>query len=121
MKRDMDLIRQIMKAIEELPAEGPFTSFQLQDCGKDSREIMEHVALLVRSGYLEAICEPEYNRMIIQRITWVGHDFLDAARDDEVWQEAKTRLKKIGSFTFAIVLEVLKDEAKKRLGRLISE
>jgi hypothetical protein len=46
----------------------------------------------------------------------VGHEFLDAARSDTIWREAKSRLSTIGSFTFEIAKDVLTDLIKKQVG-----
>ena len=41
-------------------------------------------------------------------LTWHGHDFLDAARDDKRWEKAKSiALKKAGTVTFDILKQVL--------------
>lgn len=49
------------------------------------------------------------------RLTWAGHDFLDAARDDTIWSKAKDKFLKPGiSWTFSMLLEWLKQEARQR-------
>ena len=53
---------------------------------------------------------------IIEGLSWKGHDFLDAARSDTVWNATKGRLAKAGAWTFSLVLEVLKEEAKRQIG-----
>ena len=50
------------------------------------------------------------------RLTWHGHDFLDAARNDTIWNNAKDQFLKPGiSWTFSILFEWLKQEAQKRI------
>ncbi|MGO8839441.1 MAG: DUF2513 domain-containing protein [Limisphaerales bacterium] len=49
------------------------------------------------------------------RLTWAGHDFLDAARNDTIWNKAKDEFLKPGiSWTFSILFEWLKQEARQR-------
>jgi len=47
------------------------------------------------------------------RLTWNGHEFLDAVRSDTVWQNTKkTILSKGGSMTFDLVKSVAMELAK---------
>jgi hypothetical protein len=59
---------------------------------------------------------PNGGPFIITNLTWKGHDFLDAARSDTVWNATKGPLAKVGAWTFGLVLEVLKEEAKRQIG-----
>lgn len=50
-------------------------------------------------------------------MTWEGHEFADAARNDTVWGKTKTYIKDKGmTATFGALLEVLKYQAKQHLG-----
>jgi hypothetical protein len=56
------------------------------------------------------------NSVNVFRLTWDGHDFLDATRDSKIWKLAKERVLKPGvSWTFSILVEWLKQEARKRI------
>jgi hypothetical protein len=56
-------------------------------------------------------------KVVTKHMTWAGHDFLDAARDETLWNKAKVKFVKPGaSFTFELVKEWLKAEMKKRVG-----
>jgi hypothetical protein len=53
---------------------------------------------------------------MILRLTWQGHDFLDAARNDTIWSKAKEKFLKPGiSWTFSIVFDFLKAEAHRQI------
>ena len=55
----------------------------------------------------------------IHNLTWAGHDFLDAARNDTVWRAAKEKVLKPGvSWTFELLREILKALAKQQLAGL---
>lgn len=41
------------------------------------------------------------------KLTWEGHEFLDAAREDTRWNKAKEVAAKTGSLTFSMLKEVL--------------
>lgn len=133
MKRDLDLIRGLMEAFEDCPAGEPIFQVNL-DTEKAEAEVAAHINLLIDIGYLKGECSwmkdfvtvnPDGTRsashisLRIEGITWTGYDFLDAARNEEVWAVTKTRLKKAGSWTFGLAVEMLKEEAKKRLGEFL--
>ena len=51
------------------------------------------------------------------RLTWSGHEFLDAMRDDNVWKKVRYHVIKPGvSWTVSLLFEALKNEARIRLG-----
>ena len=113
MKRDMDLIRLLLLQIEG--EEQP----ELQKYDQPTR--VEHATLLIEEGLAEGLVQRDHRNVpigtVIQRLTWKGHDFLDAARDNTIWNKAKEKVFKPGaSWTFGILVEWLKAEAKKRLG-----
>jgi hypothetical protein len=41
------------------------------------------------------------------RLTWEGHEFLDAARDNGRWEKAKGAMSKVGGFVFDISKQLL--------------
>jgi hypothetical protein len=54
---------------------------------------------------------------IIMSVTWAGHDFIDAARDDTIWNKTKNKVLSSGAaFTFDLLKEVLVLAAKGPLG-----
>ena len=110
MKRDMDLIRMLllqqeggerMPGLDEYPA----------------KVQAHHAALLIDAGLIEGVTQKDRTgqvaRFHILRLTWAGHDFLDAARSDTVWNKAKEKVFKPGlSWTFSALLEFLKAEVR---------
>jgi hypothetical protein len=119
MKRDFDLIRSILLQVEAAPAGKIIESFSLPD-GTNGSTFIEHIQLLIDEGFVEGELMPagDSNAVIdIRRLTWKGHDFLDAARNDSNWKHA---MGKVAKATGTVSLEVLKafldDLAKKALG-----
>ena len=89
MKRDMDLVRELLLKIEELPFDNSFHDVAVD--GRSPDEISYHVMLLAEAKLIEAkdfsnLLEVSWKPM---RLTYTGHEFLDAARNDTVWQKAK--------------------------------
>ena len=95
MKRDMDLVRNILLEVEAAPAG---ESIQvLRNVGQHSHPaVAEHVELLEESGLIDAeiIKTGQGRAYLIRRLTMDGHEWLDAARDPGIWNQAKQFLAK---------------------------
>ena len=105
MKRDMDLARKILLETEK--HQKPDEPLELQFEGHSPKEVAYHVKLLAQAGLIEAF---EGSRMGAfewwpTSLTWNGHEFLDAARDDQRWTKAKAR---IGEKGLALSFDLLK-------------
>jgi hypothetical protein len=105
MKRDMDLIRVILLEIEKLPEDWGSHNIEIETVTPE--EITYHVRLLAQAGLIEAEDFSTFSGPSWQpkRLTWNGHEFLDAARSDTVWQKAK---EIVISGTGTLTLEALK-------------
>jgi hypothetical protein len=104
MKRDMNLIRLLLLETE----------------GEETQSVY-HSALLVEAGLVhgEIILDGsgQPTGAVILRLTWAGHEFLDAARNDTIWHKAGERIKKSGvDVTLSLLQEILKQLAKQSLG-----
>jgi hypothetical protein len=113
----MDVVRPILLHVEE--AREPIQS--IPGCAPEV--FAYNAALLIEAGFLEGkiIRGPKGNAFaaFILRMTWQGHELLDAARNDSVWQIAKEKMLKPGmSWTFDLLREVLKTLAKQQLARV---
>lgn len=115
MKRDMDLIRRITLAAEDLPAGAWLDSLD----GVDSATFSEHVRWMHEAGLAEAmIFEPLADGVSasIKRLTWDGCNFADEIRSDTVWNKAKESvLRPSMSFSFSVLREWLKAEISQGL------
>ena len=89
--------------------------------GYDEATVQEHLRLMIEdAGLLTGECIRGIGGILLcipGELTWKGHDFLKAAEDDSVWRSARSRVLKAGtSFTFDVLLEWLKAEARSKLG-----
>ncbi len=108
MKRDMDLVRKILLEIEEAPFSGGWLDFDLE--GYDESELSYHTMLLDEAGLIEAIDLSSMNTVIWKpkHLTWEGHEFLEASRDESRWKKALTIMKeKGGGMAFDVLKGVL--------------
>lgn len=108
MKRNLDLIRQILLKIEQSPRPGDLIEIKID--GHTSEEIAYHLGLLHEAGYIIAMSFQGDNHIdwMPSRLTWEGHEFLDLARDDPRWKKAKEMVAQAGAFSFPILAELLK-------------
>lgn len=117
MKRDIDLIRNILLAIEaaEPTTESKSLENIINEHGKDVTNY--HVSLLVEAGYILESADMTagneyYKSYIIHRLTWEGHEFLDAAKDNKVWEKTKNILSPIASVSVDVLKVILVQVAK---------
>lgn len=118
MKRDLDLIRGILLMLEDGADSGETAAVgwrgHLDDTfSKD--QIQYHVQLANDAGLIVAD-ELVPGQWWPERMTWDGHEFLDAARNESLWSEAKDRVgERLESAPFALVHSLLLDLAQERL------
>lgn len=121
MKRNWDTIREILFKTEELE---PGRSLRLDDFDQGrADEIAYHVNLLKESGLIKvSIMEFSGDAGIhfdLECLTWMGHDFLDAIRNETIWKKIKTVIaEKGGSMTFDVIKALAITLAKTTMGIL---
>ena len=116
MKRDMDLIRDILFYIEkEHDGDEPL----LLDFDKFPEEkpedVFGHVEILIQGGFLKFHKQSFIQLPLSNGITWEGHDFLDSVRDPEVWRKTKDAAEKAGGFTISLLGEIAKGLVKTKI------
>ena len=106
MKRDMDLARKILEQVEEKHDDQTQIALDLPDYPE--KLVHYHIMLLNKAGLLEAAdCSGSESGTfwIPVNLTWNGHEFLDAIRNETVWNKVKEVVKEKGG---SIPFEVLK-------------
>ncbi len=105
MKRDMDLCRKILFAIEEDESGRPISDLKIEDYS--AKEIMYHCELLYQEGFLQGYKKYFGDQFSVGSLTWEGHDFLDKIREDTVWNKIKEVITQKGAtLTFEIIKSV---------------
>ena len=96
-KRDLNLIRDILFEVEKHPYTGSFFDIDVE--GYDEDAISYHVLLAEEANLIEAYDDSstQGRRFKPIRLTNYGHDFLDAARNDSIWNKAIDKIKNISS------------------------
>ncbi|MDI9247117.1 DUF2513 domain-containing protein [Stenotrophomonas sp. RS-48] len=122
MKRDSELIRQLMLALET--SERPFSATNPIE-GFTQPQVAYHLALIVDSGL--AVGNVQYSlgsrdstvptAALAFRLTPEGHDFIDTIRDETIWNKTKQKVATVGgSVSIGVLKEIATALAKSALG-----
>jgi uncharacterized protein DUF2513 len=113
--RDMDLIRKMVLAIEDAPT--GFAPRKLSIEGYTPDQIGYHAYLMIDAGLALGTRVDHQGstgpNAMLKNLTWAGHEFADAARDQTRWNKAMGIVKeKSGSVTLTVLTELLKSLMK---------
>ena len=120
MKRDLDLMRDMMLRIEEETAGLRFLRRDsFLDICADKDVISYHLRILVEAGFIDAqdVSSNEGEDYAVHGLTYAGCDYLDSVRSSSVWSQVKERLKKIGGIASTEIIKKVADSiAASQLG-----
>lgn len=119
MRRDMNLARAILFAIEQ-SRDDTQASIQLPVEDYDTLHISHHIRLLKEGGLIHAIeSSHSLNSSTSWKphsLTWKGHDFLDLIRDEKIWEAVQEKEAKLGgALPFELIIEVALSVMRERL------
>ncbi len=116
MKRDMNLIREVLFQLESATA-GKTHHLQAPE-GYSGEQVACHATLLLEAGLIEGRRVRAFSGSTFRdlRLTWEGHDFLDAVRPPAAWERVEERLTHLGGAALALVKALAIEEDKKLLG-----
>ncbi|MDO9453367.1 MAG: DUF2513 domain-containing protein [Stagnimonas sp.] len=118
MKRDMDLVRAILLELEQHKHGNAPDNFALE--GYPEEQVDYHVYLLMQAGLVEGhtadVSGSPSPIGVPHNLTWTGHEFIDNAREANIWQQAKEVMLKAGTGSFGVWQSVITDLVKKSVG-----
>lgn len=121
MKRDMDIVRRIALAAQEITSQNKPLS-ELPDL--DMPTFAAHVQWMQEAGLLHAALMPKDSmryatNAVVFRLTWQGCEFADSVRSDTLWAKAKSNvLIPTASWTFGVLMDWLKAEITNGLPKI---
>lgn len=100
MKRDWDLIREVLVEVEALSfLERDQFGYELSyvEQSEDSKKA-EHALLLWEGGFIAGIDAGSMDgpELLSPKLTWEGHELLETIRSQAVWERIKTTAKSKG-------------------------
>lgn len=119
MKRDLDLVRKLVLAAEDVST--GYVQNEIKIPGYSNDQIGYHAYLLVDAGLANGLdvttladTSPIWR---ILHLTSAGHDFADAARDESTWRKATGIAKeKAGGISLDVLKELLTSVIKNAIG-----
>lgn len=90
MKRDLDLVRQLMLTIEGWPA-GPPVQYRMGEV--EDLVLLAHLEMLIDAGLVKGTISRSLGArgdvIAIAGLSWEGHEWIESVRSDAVWTETK--------------------------------
>ena len=109
MKRDMELVRSILKIVEDAPGDVALDNI-VSACGCTRREAAYHIEMMSDCGLIRATSlrtNVDVPYAVVSGLTWDGCDYLDAIRSDTVWVRAREAIEKtVGDTSLSTVKQV---------------
>jgi hypothetical protein len=120
LKRDMDLIRQIMLHLESFP-DPDLNLTEVSLDGYADQIVLGHLILLQEAGFIsmnvERFLGGEPPQIWVHRITWEGHEFLEAVRSETIWAKSTKVITSAGiGLAWPLLQAVLRAKAAEHLG-----
>ena len=119
MKRNMDLIREILLAIEEQHEYGPVYGLSVQ--GYSNNQIAYHCQLLYEHGFIDSYDdlsgEEEALDIAVGGLTWEGADYLEEIRYNTRWGKVKKTMKEKG---IPLTVEFVKETINTMVSAIIN-
>jgi DNA-binding transcriptional ArsR family regulator len=121
MKRDMDLIRELLLKLEEYPKaledvvhitpDAP----GIQVAGYEVDQISYHLSLIEEAGLIDTRGAGAQIGIYFYRLSWDGHEFIDTVRDSEVWRRVKAGAAQAGAASVSLLVGLGKAYAKQMI------
>lgn len=119
MRRDYDLVRDILKTCADAPGQVDASVFVTPQ--HPFEEIAYHYEIMKEANLVKAgiifSWDGEPVHATIHSITWAGNDFLDVIRSDDIWAKTKQRIAATGDTApFDIVKTIATKLASEAIG-----
>jgi hypothetical protein len=118
VKRDLDLVRQLMLQIEALPA-GPAAQYRMSEI--EDPVLLAHLELLIEAGLVNGKIARSHGArgdvISVAGLTWQGHEWVEMVRSQSVWNETKSAVLDQGvPLTFELTRAAAAKLLRARLG-----
>ena len=101
MRRDFDLIRQILLRVEAVDTLDGKPDLKIEHF--TDPDVAHNLDLIVQAGLISGVEVKigmdgywSLSKVNLSTLTWPGHDFLDSIRDDSLWAKIKEKAKEPG-------------------------
>lgn len=119
MRRDKDLIRELLLQLEQLDVHHLSYEYlhlgRLKVEGFSDEEILYHLTLMHEARLFETTGKQPNDGYLFKRLTNAGHDLLDSIRDPAVWTQTKKAAEGAGGFTIELLGDLAKGFIRKQI------
>ena len=125
MKRDLDLVRELLLKIEG--GQSVFDTISSEDAvimgveisapmtQTEADNLRGHLDLLDEAGLIVSDGVLGGGTYHISRITWEGYEYLDSVRDPETWRKTKEGASVVKNWSVETIKEIAKGLVKKQV------
>jgi hypothetical protein len=103
------MVRDQLLQIEDLDRRDG-KDLKLDRKGIEDLVFREHLRILKEAGFIEAFemsdTEDDSMHYLPTRLTYTGHEYLDAVRDPEIWKATKSIARTAGGASISFVWEI---------------
>ncbi len=122
MQRDMELVRALLLKLEALDQDSfgiyCYDYSELAVDGYSLDQVTYHLDLLLEAGLIDQGGSGALSEFVFKRLTWAGHDFVDAVRDEEVWQKTRKGALAAGGWSVELIGDLAKGFIRKKAAEL---
>lgn len=117
MKRDMDMVRDLLLKIEAAPPRASWKTVVTTTDNDEAKKALWHLKLIEEAGFIRSKPIHLHGARLPEMIemTWEGHDFMDSVRDPKVWEKTKQGAEAAGGFTVDLLKDLAKGFVKKQI------
>lgn len=109
MRLNADCVRDVMLFLEENLELVSFLECSNIEINYNSNDVTYTCAKLIEAGYLignTTVDLSGHMKVVINSITWNGHQFLDNVRSNTVWNKTKETAIKLGSVSVSFLSNI---------------
>ena len=121
MKRDMDLIREILLFLEANNEFNEEKRVNPNDFSNDNVGILSsHFRLIKDAKYIQDLTIGSGGYIVTGAITNQGYDFIESVRNPDIWRKTKAAGDKVGGWTVSLLAEYAKGLLKLQFDNLLN-
>lgn len=122
VKRDMDLIRDLLLKIEGNPEMDGTREFffntpeEMGISGHSIGEVAYHLKLLITAGLVDGAVTIATPMQTVRSLTWDGHEFLANIKNDNIWGKTKEHFASLPDVGIKIIAAFAEKLLMKQVG-----
>ena len=112
MERSMDIVRDILLAIEKQHKSPSDILQKIEVKDYSEGDVIYHLELMINAdlvrGNIRQFLGPGLPHYTVHGLTWDGHEFLDSSRSQTIWTKTMDEVRKQGvGLNFKIIQSVM--------------